>query len=97
MKPTEEEIVAEIAALKTVQPTVPKFSALWPDSDQHAAIEAQIKTLETRKSELEIFADLANEADNVLDAARAAVLWMVSESEEGAPSESWKSQGANHA
>jgi len=88
-KPTAEEIVAEVATLKTMKPTVLKSSAFG--DNHHNAIDAQVEALEMRKGEDEIYDELADEADNVRDAALEAVRWMEGESEDGAPSENWKS------
>lgn len=87
--PTAEEIVAEAATLKKMKPTVLKSSAFG--DNHHNAIDAQIEALEMRKSEEEIYDELADEADNVRDAALEAVRWMEGESEDGAPSDNWKS------
>ena len=87
--PTAEEIVAEIATLKTMKPNVRKSSAFG--DNHHNAIDAQIEALEMRMDEDEVYDKMADEADNVRDGALEAVRWMEGESEDGAPSENWKS------
>lgn len=79
------EIEAEISLLITMKPDVRSHSAFG--DDHHAAIAAQVKTLEERLTETDIWDD--DWTDNERDAAIDARRWLAGDSDT-APSEVWK-------
>jgi hypothetical protein len=85
----QQQINAEIAALKEVKPRVRQFSAFG--DDHHRAIDAQITVLEDGMDEVGVCdgAEDAEESDNVLEAGLDAVRWRDGESEQ-APSAEWE-------
>ena len=97
---TNEEIAAEIAALKEIKPRVRKCSAFG--DDHHAALDAQVEVLERRMSNDKVydrFEPTDNEdcdydegrSESILNAAVEALLWMNNEAADpAAPSENWK-------
>jgi hypothetical protein len=82
---TEEEIDAEVAALREMKPRVRRFSMFG--DDHHKAIDLQIEVLEERMDEDQI--DDLFEGDDENSHAREAVQWMAGETE-NAPSVDWK-------
>lgn len=94
-KPTQKEISAEIKALRKMKPTVLARSAFG--DDHHAAIDAQIETLDKGLSQGVIYdrSYLMEDkedyfADNQLERALDARRWMDGEDSEK-PSSGWKS------
>ncbi len=88
---TEKEIKDQIAALKKIKPTVLRRSFFG--DDHHAAIDAQIETLQNKYSYRTI--DNRNGAEweeNEADSARSACDWMGGEDlEDGpTPADTWK-------
>lgn len=88
-KPTPEEIQSEIAKLKEMKPRVLRTSMFG--DDHHANIDGQIDVLEKGLTEDEVYSEFEDSPDNVRDGAREAAMWLEGESEDGAPSENWKS------
>ena|ERR1035437_8595417 len=81
MKPTEEQIAAEILWLETHKSRIPRETAFGDDN--HAAIDAQIAALRERMTEDEILdggAAGGKDWDNrEMENARDAALWMEGE------------------
>lgn len=95
-KPTQKEIQAEIETLLKMKPTVFAKSAFG--DDHHAAIDAQVETLQKNLGKYEIGdrGDLDEYehdffADNQRESALEARRWMDGEEEAEKPSEGWKS------
>jgi hypothetical protein len=88
MKRTQEEIDAEIAALKDLKPRI-RPTSMFGD-DHIAAIEAQIEVLERNRSADEIDEAFEDEM-NVHDAAFQAYDWKRGENDAEAPSADWQS------
>jgi hypothetical protein len=91
---TEEEINAEIEALRAIKPTVRQKSLFG--NNHHDAIDAQIEALSKRMSEDEVWDKHDNavedepfNADNELDQALVAIRWM-NDKEDERPSEGWQ-------
>lgn len=92
IKPTQEQIDAEINALKTMKPNVLEESTFG--DNHHDAIEAQLAVLAKRMRFDEIYDVYGDEnsdefASNVLDAAIDARNWLDGDSDDGAPSAGW--------
>jgi ArsR family metal-binding transcriptional regulator len=86
---TNDEINAEIAALKELKPRVRRTTAFGDDN--HAAIDAQIQALTDRMDEDGLYDSWPEEEGDECrerDCARDAVDWMNGESDER-PSEGW--------
>lgn len=94
---TQEQIDQEIAALKTLKPTVRRCNAFG--DDHHAAIDAQIEVLEKKLSHDAVYDRYEPTGDDDIDgdegrsesimtAASDAHRWMHDESDD-APSEDW--------
>lgn len=97
-KPTDKQIAAEIAALKKMKPNVRRLSAFG--DDHHAAIDAQIRVLEQKLTNNQIYdyfdavgdSDIDHDegrSENVLSAATDAAQWRDGDTKEK-PSMSWK-------
>lgn len=97
-KPTNEQIAAEIAALKKMKPSVCKTTAFGDDN--HAAIDAQIAVLEERLTDGKIYdryeptgdSDIDHDegrGDGVLSSAIDAQQWRDGDTSEK-PSEGWQ-------
>lgn len=91
---TDEQINAEIEALKAVKPSVRKVSAFGDDN--HEAIDAQIRVLTERMSLDDVYDAWGDEdsdefEQHLLDAALEARDWMTGAraANEGSPSEGW--------
>jgi hypothetical protein len=91
---TEEQIIAEIAALVALKPKVRKRTAFGDDN--HAAIDAQLAVLRERMSSDEVYDAYGDEdADefdqHTFDAALSACDWMTGmlASDEESPAASW--------
>lgn len=98
-RPTDQEIEAEIQALKAIKPKVQRFTAFGDDN--HAAIDAQIETLEKRFTNDQVYDRYEPRGDRDLDldegrteeilmAALDAMMWRLGESSNGAPSKNWQ-------
>lgn len=87
---TTEEIKKEIAALTKMKPNVRKYSVFG--DNHHDSIDAQIRVLEGKMDEDEVYETNDDEEwkDNVRDAALEAAQWLDGEVDE-APSEDWQS------
>ena len=91
---TEDQINAEVAALKALKPTIRERTAFGDDN--HAAIEAQISVLRERMGSDEVYDAYGDEeADDfdqhTVDAALSAHDWMTGAlaADEDAPAASW--------
>ena len=73
-KQTPERIKQEIEHLMAIKPTVLRWSFFG--DDHHATIDAQIFVLQTTMEEDDIHEEMGHDADNVLDAALAARMWL---------------------
>lgn len=91
---TDEEIAAEVAALKEIRDKPTFRSRSYFGDDNEAAINAQIETLERGYSEDDVYEnyeDPENDDDrHVIDNAMSAFDWMNGEEEDGSPSEGWE-------
>lgn len=90
MKPTREQIGAEITALKEIKPTVRRFNFF--DDDNHRAIEVQISVLENNYSSNLIYGNWRDN-DFLVNAALEARDWLDGNSSEP-PSVGWKELAA---
>lgn len=93
-KPTAKQIADEVTKLTAMKPTVRRTSAFG--DNHHDSIDAQVLVLsaiESYPDEDAIYdeGDNSEWADNVRDSAIHAWQWANGESEDGAPSKSWKS------
>lgn len=88
MKPTPEEIKAEIAKLREMKPTVLRKSAFG--DNHHDAIDAQIEVLEEDLILDTIYERFDDEKSNVLDSAVEANDWREGDIHES-PSSNWQS------
>ena len=97
-KPTKEQIKKEIIKLKEIMPKVPPISFFGDDN--RSRIAAEIRVLEEGMDEDDIFDEFPVSDDDrefgcpaagIQDSARDARQWLDGESEDGSPSESWKS------
>ncbi|MBI2770028.1 MAG: hypothetical protein HYX47_10420 [Burkholderiales bacterium] len=89
---TKEQIDAEIAALRSMQPNVRHYSAFGDDN--RAAIGAQVEVLEKRMDLDQVHAqfDRSDVRENVLTDAITACDWMEGRLADDAPmSEDWAS------
>lgn len=91
MRRTKEEIAAEVATLRAMQPNVRHHGM---SGDNRAAIDAQIAVLEGGWTENRIYDEFGDESaeefeQNLLDEALNARQWMVGDETEP-PSEGWK-------
>jgi hypothetical protein len=98
-KPTDKQIAAEIAALKKIKPKVRARSAFG--DDHHAAIDAQIDVLVKRMTNDQVYDRYEPTGDSDIDrddgrsesihsSALDALNWRTGDSNDGAPSKSWK-------
>ena len=83
MKPTPEQVQAEIKKLKEMKPKVRHHTAFGDDN--HVAIEAQIRVMEQGLSSGQIYDRWMD--DNLIMSAMDALGWM--EGSVGSPSEDW--------
>lgn len=96
IKPTDDQVVAEIALLQELKPKVRQRSAFGDDN--HAAIGAQIDVLQDRMSMDDVYDSYGEEAAGdefdqyVLDNALHAHDWLHGESasDEESPAVSWR-------
>lgn len=96
VRPTPEQVAAEIASLKAVHPRVPTHSAFGDDN--RAAIDAQIRVIEEGMTLDEVhdtFGELTDEGDfsqNTLDCALTAHDWLhgLLAADEAAPAAGWE-------
>lgn len=96
VRPTPEQVAAEIARLKAVHPRVPTHSVFGDDN--RAAIDAQIRVLEEGMTLDEVhdtFGELTDEGDfsqNTLDCALTAHDWLhgLLAADEAAPAAGWQ-------
>lgn len=82
----------EIARLIAIKPSVRKTNVFG--ADHHAAIDAQVEVLRGKMREPQIYERWGDEddpdfADNVLEEALNAAMWMLDTSDEAPPSENW--------
>ncbi len=91
LKPTPEQIAAEVAVLEAIRDggQVPEFS-LFGD-DNYAAIDAQIIVLRDGHDAMKAFSFCARDTDDeyVLGCAQEAEDWRNGLTDEGAPSSGW--------
>lgn len=89
MKPTREQIDAEITALKEIKPRVRHHSAFGDDN--HELIDVQVRVLERNMSEDAIWEhwDGPND-DEMLCIAQEARGWLDGEHEDGSLVEGWQ-------
>lgn len=94
MKPTDEEVKAEIARLKEMQPKVRHMDTFGGNNREK--IDAQIDVLEESMDEDEIYERWGNDDDpdenyDIISNARYALEWVDGESEDGEPpSKGWE-------
>jgi hypothetical protein len=92
--PTFEQIAAEIARLRAVQPRVPRYSFFGDDNRE--AIDAQIRVLEDALSRDDVHARFGMCSlefnENILEGALMAHDWMTGElaSDESSPAAGWE-------
>lgn len=92
-KPTEKQIKAEINKLYDLLKKVPMTNFF--NENNHDKINAQIKVLEDRMDEDEVYAEFEDTEDpdktyDLVSNARDAAMWLIGESEYGSPSDGWK-------
>lgn len=88
MKPTPQEIQAEILVLKELKPRIAQFNVFGEDN--HRTIDAQVRVLTLGLDEDDIEEQYGEEDDNIRHGALDAYMWMEGELEEGSLSEGWK-------
>lgn len=93
MKPTQEQIDAEIVKLRTMKPTIRERS-IFGESN-HDAIDAQIRVLEEDMTDDEVYEEWENPDDyeenrHVIDAALGASQWLAGDGENDTLSEEWE-------
>lgn len=96
---TKEQIDAEIVALKELRDKIPKTSFFGDDNV--AAIDAQIKVLERKMTDNEVYKEFGDDgfdddhsddfSQHALDAALTAADWLVGEEDIGSLAEDWAS------
>ncbi len=87
-EPNDEQIKAEIAALKEIKPRVRKTSTFG--DNHHDAIDAQIEVLENRWDDDQIEENYPDEG-NVRDAAFDARNWLQGDGDSESIAADWKS------
>jgi len=89
-RPTQKQIKEEIAKLREMKPTVLQFSKFG--DDHHAGIEAQIEVLENDMDDTDIDEkeDEEDWTSGEVENARQACDWLNGVSQDGPPSEGWK-------
>ena len=86
MKPTIEQVQAEVAALKAMKPKIRRRTAFGDDN--HAAVEVQIRVLEGGLDDDDIYGRWDMD-EYLLDSAIAAYNWREYGDEEP-PSKDWE-------
>lgn len=85
-KRTPAEVAAEIAALKTIQPRIRRYTMFHDDN--HAAVAAQIALLEAENPEEAIDDYSIEDDEHTYFAVSTALEWLLKDRDE-APSADW--------
>lgn len=91
--PSQKQIESEIKKLETIKPKIPRTNFFGDNN--HDKIDAQIEVLQEELSEDEVYDRFEDEENpdrtmEIVSNARQAALWLIGESDDGAPSNGWK-------